>query len=997
MAQLGRISGGVLQDNLLRNNVDLNFKNNSGSVPVLKLDVSTRQIGINTTALTSTLAVPNNIRSINQITDIDANISDINIQQGQINAVIGNLNFSSINEVHASSIATANLKFDYNALSSTTQDSDIRFEPNGSGTTEIFSNLNVFGNIYTPFNLTFDGNITLGNESSDKIILNTDLDSDIIPKNAIPNLSLGTAQKSWRTISSYLLNGQDINAGVVDISGITLNNLQGNMFYVSLLGDDNAIGDHQQAPVRTIKRALELADGSDAGPITILVFPGEYEEQTPLVIPENVSIKGIDIRNCIVKPAIGYEYNDVFKVNDATYIENLTIKDFYYDSINNTGHAFSFAPGAIMNSRSPYIQNVTVITKGTNAGTDPTDPRGFNDGDAGKGALIDGAVLDASSIQKSLLFHSATFITPGVDAITMTNDVRIEWLNSFTYFANRGLYAVQGLDGGAEIRSIGSANVYGNYGAEADGADTLMYLIGHNFAYIGVGNRVDNDSTLTIDANQTVELNSGKIYHTSTDHRGTFRVGDVFFVDFDRGDTSINTETVDLGGLSSIQINTGGAITILNFEKLETGNIRIGQNTIQSLREQLDFISASGETNFNSNVYMSKNLDITGNYTIAGSLIRLGNEPTDSVDFELEFDQDIYPDTDSEFDLGKSYSEWKNIYLSRMSIDNVRIDTNVIQTVDSDSNLEFRSIGTGSILIDDLEVKNNIIRSINNQNLEITLTNNNNFIIDNTGALKLPAGTTLQLPVSQIVPTLDGGDADDVLLTTTDGGDATTVFNPIFDTIIDSDDSVIFRGTAGDIRFNNDYSIFEGYSTARTNIGGGVFSDDRNTRVLAGRTDNILYFFANNVLTSTINANGVNSIALEIGDIYLDDNTISTNDSNADLELRANGTGSLEVSNVFFKDNIILNTSPTENLVLTSVNSRHVVKVEGTAGVVLPYGNNTTDRPLTPLVGDTRWNTIDEYLEVWNGSEWQRATGTGPIVTSEIFQEFADIYSLILG
>ena len=66
----------------------------------------------------------------------------------------------------------------------------------------------------------------------------------------------------------------------------------------------------------------------------------------------------------------------------------------------------------------------------------------------------------------------------------MTNGVRVEWLNSFTYFANRGLYATQGSTGklmpdastryGAEVRSIGSANVYGNFGVVADGANTLM-------------------------------------------------------------------------------------------------------------------------------------------------------------------------------------------------------------------------------------------------------------------------------------------------------------------------------------------------------------------------------------------------------------------------------------------------------------------------------------------------------------------------------------------
>ena len=141
---------------------------------------------------------------------------------------------------------------------------------------------------------------------------------------------------------------------------------------------------------------------------------------------------------------------------------------------------------------------MSVITKGSV--TSLSDPLGFLTGDAGKGALVDGSVALSTSKEASMLFSSVTFITPGVNALTMTNGVRVEWLNSFTYFALRGLYATRGTgrltqDGstlryGAEIRSISSANVYGTYGAVADGADTLMYLIGHNFAYIGAGKDV---------------------------------------------------------------------------------------------------------------------------------------------------------------------------------------------------------------------------------------------------------------------------------------------------------------------------------------------------------------------------------------------------------------------------------------------------------------------------------------------------------------------------
>ena len=120
-----------------------------------------------------------------------------------------------------------------------------------------------------------------------------------------------------------------------------------------------------------------------------------------------------------------------------------------------------------------------------------------------------------------MLFHAVTFITPGVDGLTMRNSVRVEWLNSFTYFANRGIYMQQGSGRtdsngstvyGGELRTIASANVYGNKGIEADGANCLAYMINHNFAYIGSGKNVTNDNTLTIQANEVTESNNAKVY-----------------------------------------------------------------------------------------------------------------------------------------------------------------------------------------------------------------------------------------------------------------------------------------------------------------------------------------------------------------------------------------------------------------------------------------------------------------------------------------------------
>ena len=81
--------------------------------------------------------------------------------------------------------------------------------------------------------------------------------------------------------------------------------------------------------------------------------------------------------------------------------------------------------------------------------------------------LVDGASVTSTSKEAGMLFHATTFITPGQQGITAKNGARIEWLNSFTYFASIGIkteqgstgFAGQGVKFGAEMRCIGSACV----------------------------------------------------------------------------------------------------------------------------------------------------------------------------------------------------------------------------------------------------------------------------------------------------------------------------------------------------------------------------------------------------------------------------------------------------------------------------------------------------------------------------------------------------------
>ena len=718
MSQVGRISGGVLKDNLLRQGVDLNFKNTSGSTALLHLDVTNNKIGINTEAPSDALTLPTSLRTTNLISTYN-NIGNFTIDTSQIVAVGGdsNINFNAANDISATAIATDNLKIDFNTISTTTANTNIELRPNGNGNVNIQSNWNITGNLHSTGNIETSGNLTFGNDDEDNVSFAADVASDIIPDQTYTS-DLGSLSKQWLNMYSTLLNGEVVTIDEVIVGGTnsSLARRQGNMFYVSTLGSDTNVGDHQHGAFRTLKHALAQTDGSSAGPTAIHIFPGVYEEAFPLTVPSHVDIVGEDLRNTIIKPTVATQSNDAFYLEDDVTIENITIKDFY------TGYAFKFTSGGLVSTRSPYIRNVSVITKGSV--TSASDPRGFNQGDAGKGALIDGAVLDSASLEASMLFHSVTFITPGVDCITMTNGVRVEWLNSFTYFANRGLYATQGSSGklmadasiryGAELRSIGSACVYGNFGAVADGANTLMYLIGQNFAYIGVGGDASNDNTLSIPSQQTIELNSGSVVHNSTSETGKFSIGDNFFVDFDTGETSIDANSIDFSGIGNITVNNGVEVTYIDGERVDTGNIRITGNTITTLDGDLNLSPQTALFNTDNNAAL---------IVSRGTTLQQNNE---SADIRFNTDTSLFEGYSSgNLSFGGIYSSDRQEGVDAHDTNNTIVLTvGGVQVGSIDSNsTNLHGLSTGDILFD-----NNLITTLNNSDLELRRTTATNVV-----------------------------------------------------------------------------------------------------------------------------------------------------------------------------------------------------------------------------------------------------------------------------
>ncbi len=1242
---VGRISGPLLKANLLRNGVDLAFEND-----LLYLDVNNLRIGINTSTPTHDLQVNGTTKTTNLIVDNQVQIGSLTVSGNTISSSLNTISLLPAGGdpvIYQAKLYIDDFDIHGNQISIKTANTDLEIRPNGTGSLQIHSNTTVYGDIHATGSITADGDLTIGDANTDNITFNAEITSDIIP-DVTDFYNLGsdpsTGGKRWANVFTENVTATTLDIDSVVIGGIDLALAQGNILYVSVNGDDANSGVHQNDPFLTLKHALSVAQSGD----TIFIYPGAYIEIFPLTVPVGVSIRGAGIRSVSIQPSVATQDKDAFLLNGETTIEDLTIRNYYFNSVDNTGYAFKFAPGFTVTTRSPYIKNVTVITQGSV--TSPLDPRGFNQGDAGRGVYLDGSVASSASKEASGLFHAVTFIVPAANAVTLTNGVRVEWLNSFTYFADKGLYAISGstgfagggetairldqttgtfavgntvtsydtdgttvlatgtisriendkiyltgkrlgfvtkesvasktvvpygnarlstsikkfgasslyLDGtgdyanvqsnpdfnfgtgdfcleawvyptstgtyrtlfdlrtaspadgggivlgitdanqlyfyhnfnfrigpvgtisqntwthialakvsgntrafvngtqvgatytdtnnyaarplrigadpngsfaftgyldeirvskgsaryttnftpltsefyrdsntslllhfngdndstiftddsyvvqdvrsssgatakfielvdysdfGAEVRSIGSANVYGNYGAYGDGLGITMYLIGHNFAYIGTGKDTTNDDTLVIQANEVVELSGANIYYNSVDHKGDFRVGDLFYVNQQTGVVTFSTSDINVVG-SNITLSNGSSTTVIDATLIDTGNLRLSGNTISSLTGDINLTAASDIINLQNNVNIAGDLDVTGNVTIGGN-ITIGNEATDTINFVAGINSDLTPRLTETYNLGTDSLRWNVLYAGQAIIDNVEINNNQINSING-VDLSIQANGSGVVVVESLEFDANTISSTNNENIVLTPQGTGSVVINSTQSVLLPKGTTLERP------------------------------NP---------------AVAGMIRYNTTISKYEGYDgTYWINLA-GVSDVDQNTYITAeltpGANDNIIRFYVNGVQVADIDSTRFNVARVDVDDLKLENNTISTTATNSDLVIAPNGSGSLRIGNLAIKGNDINNVVPGAVTTLNSTGSGYV-RIVGTNAVVLPAGD-TLSRPVTTVLGMTRFNSELKQIEVFDGVAWVSAAGSSGAINVNTANDIAIVAALILG
>ena len=212
--ELGRISGRLLSDNLSRNGNDLTFRNGPTDPDLLYLDVNNMRVGINIDSPVYDLDVNNDILTTTASITNQATIDNVIINaSGYFSTTVGPLHIMPSGAgtlINFQRTTTSNLELNDNFISSFSN-SNIVFDPNGSGTVEFQSNTNVVGNVGVSGNIRVDGNLSaatniiVGDSPLDLVTIAPDFTQSIIP-GTDNTYDLGKLSKRWSELQSHDLS-----------------------------------------------------------------------------------------------------------------------------------------------------------------------------------------------------------------------------------------------------------------------------------------------------------------------------------------------------------------------------------------------------------------------------------------------------------------------------------------------------------------------------------------------------------------------------------------------------------------------------------------------------------------------------------------------------------------------------------------------------------------------------------------------------------------------
>ena len=314
-----------------------------------------------------------------------------------------------------------------------------------------------------------------------------------------------------------------------------------NVLYVTKGGNDVNSGRSLGDAKLTIKAAVAVANAGDV----IKVSAGDYTEDNPITLPDQISIVGDNLREVSITPQ---NQDDFFYVGNGNYIANVS-----FTGSTNPYAVISFDP---INKRyidqSPYIQNCTNFI-----------PNSI-------GLKVDGK--NAFGSIKSMVLDSYTQYNQGGIGASMTNEGYAQLVSLFTICDDIAVYC--GTGGGCDLTNSNSS--FGNYGLVADGIGPVKYT---GTVTVPTGN---NNDTFVVDLNVPTLNVTDALYDNTTglatitlDVNHNFNIGMSVVIE------GLNFTCTGIGGAATYPSGDKGYVfEVENIPSSDTFIANVGVSTI---------------------------------------------------------------------------------------------------------------------------------------------------------------------------------------------------------------------------------------------------------------------------------------------------------------------------------------------------------------------------------------------------------------------------------
>ena len=186
---------------------------------------------------------------------------------------------------------------------------------------------------------------------------------------------------------------------------------------------------------------------------------------------------------------------------------------------------------------------------------------------------------------------TALFTGTGASAASGANQIDVTSLSTNRLGGSNRPAIGQVFDAGGAARTItGAVAITGGYTVTFYPSLTSAYAGGsisfyqrsqittgaHTMEYVGSGTNylaLPWNGGIPIQANEIVETNGGRVFSSTTDHLGDFRVGDQFSVNGTTGEVTINTSSFNISGLNQIgPFSRDGGQTSVGVQLREVSN-----------------------------------------------------------------------------------------------------------------------------------------------------------------------------------------------------------------------------------------------------------------------------------------------------------------------------------------------------------------------------------------------------------------------------------------